>query len=108
MISELFDTREFIEAVKDKDYLEILQLADREALEAWRRLHRSSGPGKEKMSFYESALKQFIVLMRSSVRFTMDKEAHSGLFQSIREEVLAREAERLHDRMSECPEPSTP
>lgn len=40
MISTEFSFERFVEAVKGKDHLEIVQLAEREATDAWRSVYR--------------------------------------------------------------------
>jgi hypothetical protein len=47
MTSSSFDIREFGAAVKDKGYWEVLCLAEREALDAWRTLHKQGQKGLE-------------------------------------------------------------
>jgi hypothetical protein len=97
MLSPSSDIQEFIEAVRDKPYLEVLALADREALKAWRLLYRRKGsqePSNQQGRSYDRMLKGLIRFMRSSVPFRPPGlpeevfEAFSLLRQDLRPGLL--------------------
>jgi hypothetical protein len=94
MISPSFDFGEFIQAVKDKGYLEMLGLADKEALEAWRQsLSRKgeTGNAQDPVRKYESTLKEFVYFMRAAVFPKKERDPHHQLFHSVREALLKKE-----------------
>jgi hypothetical protein len=43
MISKDYDLKSFVDAIDDRDYLEVMYLAEKEATEAERQYHRLSG-----------------------------------------------------------------
>ena len=102
MISESFNIEEFVEAVRGKDYLEVLGLADREALEAWRESRRRSGHGREEIDSYESALKELMMFMRSSVRRGKQEFARLVISHPCGNESFTG-ARAIHGRMDKCP-----
>jgi len=91
MISQSCDFDEFIERVKDRDYLEVIYLADKEATEAERlryrsRIRRPDPP--EVCSGYADALKGFIRFMRYGVKSpSIEDTLHEG-FLAFREAAL--------------------
>ena len=91
MISQSCDFDEFLESVRDRDYLEVIYLADREATEAERLKYRSRTrtlhpPGA--CAGYADVLKGFIRFMRYGVKSpSMEDTLHEGL-QAFREAVL--------------------
>lgn len=91
MISQSCDFDEFLERVRDRDYLEVIYLADKEATEAERLKYRSRA-GKldppEACAAYADALKGFIRFMRYGVKSpSMEDTLHEGL-QAFREATL--------------------
>ena len=91
MISQSCDFDEFLESVRDRDYLEVIYLADKEATEAERlnyrsRTRRPAPP--EACAGYADVLKGFIRFMRYGVKSSsMEENLHEGL-QAIREAAL--------------------
>jgi hypothetical protein len=86
MISAACDFEQFVEAIKDKDYFEVVYLANQEATEAWRRSYRlrtSPGAQRQNSVAYEHVLKGFI----SYLRYGLTPPGLSGtdlaLFQSV-------------------------
>ncbi|MFO7740515.1 MAG: hypothetical protein R6V46_18705 [Desulfatiglandaceae bacterium] len=93
MISQSFDFGEFVEAVKEKGWPEILGLADKEALEAWRlsSIQKDmSDDVRDLIRQYESTLKEFICFMRSAVFPKTEKDPHHQLFHALRTAILQR------------------
>ncbi len=74
MISDSYDLMTFIEAMRHRSYSEILSLAEREILAAWRRARQLSGMQKEENNIslserYENALKDMVALLRSALLY---------------------------------------
>ena len=83
MISSSLSIKEFIDAIKDKEYFGLIYLADKEALEAWRQTHRSKGKlsgNQEQSKRYENSLKKFITYLRASIIPDGDDDADMVLF----------------------------
>jgi ssDNA-binding Zn-finger/Zn-ribbon topoisomerase 1 len=96
MISPSCDIKEFVKAVKDKRYLEMLGLADKEALKAWRRSlfqKEMTDEARADIRNYESALKEFIYLMRAAVIPKSETDPNNKLFRSVRTVLLGKETE---------------
>jgi hypothetical protein len=96
MISQSCDFHDFLERVKNRDYLEVIYLADKEATEAERLKYRSRA-GKticsEACLRYADALKGFIRYMRYGVMSSsMENSMHEGL-QAFREATLENNVE---------------
>lgn len=91
MISQSCDFDEFIESVRDRDYLEVIYLADKEATEAERLKYRSKARSivpPEACDGYADVLKGFIRFMRYGVKSpSMEDTSHEGL-QAFREAAL--------------------
>jgi hypothetical protein len=89
MISQTCDMKEFIEAVKDKDYYEAIYLADKEATEAERLNFR---PREATIAMgcprYADRLKGFIRFMRYGVRNRLMDDQEFETLQSLREALL--------------------
>lgn len=84
MISESCDIKEFLDAAKNKDISELILLADREALEAWRmsRRHRKrSGKGMGDCGRYEILLKEFTRYLRSAN--SLPKKSDDPLYSTL-------------------------
>jgi hypothetical protein len=91
MVSPSCDIKKFIEAVREKDYLDIIYLADREALDVWRYSKRAkvrTQVHQKEMADYEMRLKEFVTFMRSSLIRRQDKNPDFQLFNSVREDVF--------------------
>jgi hypothetical protein len=91
MISQSCDFDEFLERVRDRDYLDVIYLADKEATEAERLKYRSrtKRPAPpEACAQYVDTLKGFIRFMRYGVKSpSMEDTPHEGL-QAFREAAL--------------------
>lgn len=77
MISENCSFRDFIEVVKDRDFLELVCLTDQEATSAERRAIKTYGPEDKKDSVcgrYSNKLKSFIIFLRHGVKPSNIKE----------------------------------
>jgi hypothetical protein len=91
MISQSCDFDEFLESVRDRDYLDVIYLADKEATEAERLKYRSRAGRtlcSETCVDYADALKGFIRYMRYGVKsLSMEDSLHEGI-QAFREAAL--------------------
>ncbi len=91
MISQSCDFDEFLESVRDRDYLDVIYLADKEATEAERLKYRSKTRrlvAPEACEGYADVLKGFIRYMRYGVKSpSMEDTLHEGI-QAFREAVL--------------------
>jgi hypothetical protein len=91
MISQSCDFDEFLERVRDRDYLDVIYLADKEATEAERLKYQSRTrelAPSEACSGYADVLKGFIRFMRYGVKSpSMEDTLHEGL-QAFREAAL--------------------
>jgi hypothetical protein len=93
MISKSCDFDEFLERVRDRDYLDVIYLADKEATEAERLKYRSKTgrivpPEPEACEGYAHALKGFIQFMRYGLKTpSMEDTLHEGI-QAFREAAL--------------------
>jgi hypothetical protein len=97
MISPSCDIREFIEAVKDKDYFEVISLADKEALKAWRMSYRNGIEATDTSANcrrYEALLKEITRHIRSSVAPGLESIAELHDLRHIRQKHLANENDR--------------
>jgi hypothetical protein len=96
MISQSCDFDEFLERVRDRDYLEVIYLADKEATEAERLKYRSRTrrlEPPEACAGYADVLKGFIRFMRYGVKSpSMEDPLHEGL-QAFREAALENHME---------------
>jgi hypothetical protein len=87
MISKDCKFSDFMGAVRDKDYYEMIHLADREATEAERRLlrRRSGDPLRERCGRqYAERIKQFIEFMRYEARPRVRDPRDAELFEAMR------------------------
>ena len=100
MISSSFDIREFINAVEDKEYFDIIYLTDREATEVERRLYHpktSLKAKKDGSQKYANQLKNFLSFLRYDVRpHTSSVEIDYQLFQSVLKKLEKRKPKYTH------------
>jgi hypothetical protein len=91
MISKSCDFDEFLERVRDRDYLDVIYLADKEATEAERLKYRARSRRfvpPEACEGYADVLKGFIRFMRYGVKTpSMEDSLHEGI-QAFREAAL--------------------
>ena len=91
MISQSCDFDEFLESIRDRDYLEVIYLADKEATEAERlkyRLRAKTILLPHACAGYADALKGFIRFMRYGVKSpSIEDTLHEGLL-AFREAAL--------------------
>jgi hypothetical protein len=91
MISQSCDFDEFMDGIRDLDYLQVIYLADKEATEAERLKYRSRTrrlEPPEACEGYADVLKGFIRFMRYGVKApSMEDSLHEGL-QAFREAAL--------------------
>jgi hypothetical protein len=88
MISKSRDIREFIEAVKDKAYLDIISLAEKEATEAERFFYRTRSlqdNASLESKKYADLLKDFISYMRYTNKPTDIRDENIRLFRILSE-----------------------
>ena len=89
MISRSCDIKEFIDAIKDKDYYEAIYLADKEATEAERLNFRPREATVAKgCPRYADRLKSFIHFMRYGIRSRSIEDQEFRTLQSLREALL--------------------
>jgi len=91
MISQSCDFDEFLERVKDRNYLEVIYLADKEATEAERlryrsRIRRPDPP--DVCAGYVDVLKGFIRFMRYGVKSPSIEDTLNEGLQAFREAAL--------------------
>lgn len=93
MISSSCDLKVFVDEVRDKDYPDIIFLAELEAVEAWRLAQRQSRKGlpdhRESMRYSES-LKELIFFLRNGVKPREPRGEDFKLFQMLCEDLLGR------------------
>ena len=91
MISQSCDFDEFMDGIRDLDYLQVIYLADKEATEAERLKYRSRTrrlEPPEACAGYGDVLKGFIRYMRYGVKsLSMEDSLHEGI-QAFREAAL--------------------
>ena len=91
MISQSCHFHEFMDSIRNLDYLQAIYLADKEATEAERLKYRSKARRlvpPEACEGYADALKGFIRFMRYGVKApSMEDSLHEGL-QAFREAAL--------------------
>jgi hypothetical protein len=71
MISSKFDINDFLETQRDKDYFDIIFMADKEATKAERIALQSGyeiGERERSLKVYADDLKDLIIFLRSTVR----------------------------------------
>lgn len=86
MISSSCDIKEFLDAAKNKDISELIILADREALEAWRlsRRHKKRNETDQgDCRRYEMLLKEFTRYIRSGN--SLPKKSNDPLYSTLRQ-----------------------
>ena len=91
MISKSYDIKEFIEAVKDKVYLDIIYMAHQEATEAERFFYRtrsSQNPESLESKKYADLLKDFISYLRYTVKPADIADENVRLFRSLSDNLL--------------------
>ena len=90
MISSNCDFSNFVAAIKDKPYDDIIYLADQEATAAERLLFRNNIDDNERQKCgqrYASVLKKLIAYMRSNVRPQQSQDEYFELFDIVLEKV---------------------
>jgi hypothetical protein len=71
MISSTYQFQQFADAVKGKDFLEIIYMAEQEAIETWRVSHPSNGLDPsvlDRSKSYQQKLLGLITVLRNGVR----------------------------------------
>ena len=100
MISPSYDINEFIDAVEDKEYLDIIYLADQEATMVERLLYNpktSREANREESKRYANQLKSFLYFLRCDVKphpASMDSDYQ--LFWSVLERLEKEKSEHTH------------
>ena len=91
MISTRCDISDFVEAIENKDYLDIIYLADQEATAAERLYFKNGVDVNEKHKCsrdYASALKNLISFLRYGVRPSGLEEQQAQLFNELRRKTV--------------------
>ncbi len=86
MISQSYNFKEFIDEVKDKSILEIIQLAEQEIYKAEKRsygVHGAVRARKEGIVQYTAILKGFLFFMRSGIKPDGVDDWDFQLFSSV-------------------------
>jgi hypothetical protein len=97
MVSQSCDFDEFLERVRDRRYLEVIYLEDKEATEAERLKYRLGARRLvpvEACVGYADVLKAFIRFMRYGVKSPSVKEAQHEELQSFRQAALDNYVEK--------------
>ena len=85
MLSSSYDFTEFMEKVKGHSFQEIIWMADQEATEAERCMHRSGCNGDEdKIVQYALCLKDFILYMRHGMLTRIIRRLDLDQFNAVR------------------------
>jgi hypothetical protein len=95
MISPFCDLNEFVDAVRDRDYYDVLYLAEREATAAERlRLRRQNleSRGQRFCPRYADSLKGFIYFLKYGVQTSLLDKDDVELFRSLRARLIEAEA----------------
>ncbi len=93
MISDTYDIDTFFKAIEEKDLLEIINHADREATAAWRCAYRQHKSGKRCNGVpdrYEQTLEELISFLRAALPYRpsrMDNSLYEK-FADLRRKVL--------------------
>lgn len=93
MISSSYDLKEFMVAVRHKDPAEVITLAEKEALYAWRKSYTERKNSKftsRKAKHYEFVLKEFAQYVRSGVRLPIHREMFPNFLRTFREELQGK------------------
>ncbi|MDY6951177.1 MAG: hypothetical protein SWE60_06680 [Thermodesulfobacteriota bacterium] len=93
MISASYSLRQFVEAVKDMEYLDMVYCAEQEATEAERMAYRAKNgkaAGEEESREYADRLKGFIRFMLYGVRSSGLTHSDFNLFRSVCQEYAER------------------
>jgi hypothetical protein len=93
MISDTYDIDTFFKAIEEKDLLEIINHADREATAAWRHAYRQHKSGKRRNEVpdrYEQTLEELISFLRAALPYRPSKMDNSlyEQFVNLRKRVL--------------------
>jgi len=93
MISASYSLRQFVEAIKEMDYLDMVYCAEQEATEAERiayRVRNLRTSSEEESRRYADRLKGFIRFMLYGVRSSGLTHSDMKLFRSLCQEYVAR------------------
>jgi len=93
MISTSCDLEQFIEAVQDKDYFDIIYFADKEATEAERisyQKRKLASLNQKDCRQYVDLLKGFILFMRHGIKAIGVSDRDFRLFSSISTNLAQR------------------
>ena len=86
MISPSFNFEQFVESVQDKEFHDIISLAEKEATVAWRAAYQKNGsidPGMMKSRDYQDKLLGLIDYIRHSVKPETFSDQDIQLFDRI-------------------------
>ncbi|MEW6664938.1 MAG: hypothetical protein AB1512_06925 [Thermodesulfobacteriota bacterium] len=91
MISTCCDLYEFVEAVQERNYFEVIYLAEQEATEAERLRFRQKGAERQDPDGcprYADSLKGFISYMRYGIRTSHVDKKDIQRFRSLRDRLI--------------------
>lgn len=95
MISPSYKIIEFVDSILEKDYWDIIYLAEREATEAERHLYRpefAKTAGQKGARHYVNVLKMLIFFLRNGVRPRGLGDQERELFRSLCESISSRQS----------------
>jgi hypothetical protein len=93
MISPSCDFKTFVEGIKDKDFGDIIYLAEQEAVDAWRlgqRLIRTGSLDHQESMRYSETLKELIFFLRNGIKPRESKREDIELFEVVCGDLLSR------------------
>jgi len=93
MISSFYKIEKFIEAVKDKDYIEILRLAEREVNYAERKMAphvKGAVKARQEGGRYVAVLKGFLFFMRYGIKPYGVSDTDFELFRPVCESLVQK------------------
>jgi len=104
MISPSFNFEQFVESVQDKDFHDIIDLAENEATVAWRTVYRKHGSidqGTTKSRDYQNKLLGLIDYIRHSVKPTSFCEQDLQLFDRVWQNIEKKRSTRMNQMRRE-------
>lgn len=97
MISTSYSIPEFVDAIADKSYRDILTMAVQEATEVERQIYKSNSKNdtsKIGEKAYADSLKRFILYLRCTVKPTKSKDPNFPFFEMISKNLERRQEVR--------------
>lgn len=97
MISTTCDFTQFVDAVKGKDHLDIIQLAEQEATEAWRQSMQKNSPAGRNIQInlsYQTKLLGLIDYIRHGLQSREFSPDDRQLLQQLSQQEMGRAGKR--------------